>query len=62
MFKYFSITVLILFLALTQVHANPLPEKVLLHGKVIDQLTGQFFQGASIYFPELKKGAAKNDK
>ena len=62
MFKYFFITVLILFLALTQVHANPLPEKVLLHGKVIDQLTGQILQGASIYFPELKKGAATNDK
>jgi len=62
MFKYFSISALFLFTAIHLVLANPLPDKVVLQGKIIDQLTGQILQGASIYFPELKKGVASNDK
>ena len=48
--------------SITIIHAKPLPEKVLIYGKVIDQLTGQILQGASIYFPELKKGVTTNEK
>jgi iron complex outermembrane receptor protein len=62
MFKYFLITFLLLCSSITIIHAKPLPEKVLIYGKVIDQLTGQILQGASIYFPELKKGVTTNEK
>ena len=62
MFKYFSITALLVFTTIHLVLANPLPDKVVLQGKILDQLTGQILQGASIYFPELKKGVASNDK
>jgi iron complex outermembrane receptor protein len=62
MFKYFSITALLVFTTIHLVLANPLPDKVVLQGKIVDQLTGQILQGASIYFPELKKGVASNDK
>jgi iron complex outermembrane receptor protein len=33
-----------------------------LSGKISDETTGQVLQGASIYFPELKKGVVSNDK
>ena len=62
MFKYFSKIAFLLFYTSTLVQANPLPDKVLLHGKIIDQLTGQILQGASIYFPDQKKGVTSNDK
>ena len=62
MFKYFFITTLFLYSSNTIIRANPLPEKVLMYGKVIDQSTGQILQGASIYFPELKKGVTTNEK
>jgi len=62
MFKYFSITALLLFLTINIVQAKPLLDKVLMYGKVVDQLTGQVLEGASIYFPELKKGVATNNK
>ena len=62
MFKYFSITALLIFLTINIVQAKPLPDKVLMYGKVVDQLTGQVLEGASIYFPELKKGVATNNK
>ena len=39
-----------------------MPDTVLLQGIVSDQLTGQILQGASIYFPELKKGVTTNDQ
>ena len=62
MFKYFFKIAFLLFFTNTLVQANPLPDKVVLQGKIVDQLTGQILQGASIYFPELKKGVASNDK
>ena len=62
MFKYFFITPLLLFLAIHIAQAKPMSDKALMHGKVTDQLTGQILQGASIYFPELKKGVVTNDK
>jgi iron complex outermembrane receptor protein len=62
MFKYFSIAFLFLFSISIQVKGKPMPDKVLLQGIVSDQLTGQILQGASIYFPELKKGVTTNDQ
>ena len=62
MYKYFSFVFIFLFTVSNQVHSKPLPDKVMLQGTVTDQLTGQVLQGASIYFPELKKGIATNDK
>ena len=62
MFKYIFTTTFLLFSIILTLAANPYAEKVLLQGRVTDQLTGQVLQGASIYFPELKKGVATNDK
>ena len=47
-----------------QLFANvkPLAKNIQLKGKVIDEATGQALQGASIYFPDLKKGTVTNDK
>jgi len=38
------------------------PKTVQVSGKISDETTGQVLQGASIYFPELKKGVVSNDK
>jgi iron complex outermembrane receptor protein len=38
------------------------PKTVQLSGKISDETTGQILQGASVYFPELKKGVVSNDK
>jgi len=47
-----------------QVFANdtPIAKNIQLKGKVIDEATGQALQGASIYFPDLKKGTVTNDQ
>jgi len=47
-----------------QVFANgtPIAKNIQLKGKVIDEATGLALQGASIYFPDLKKGTVTNDK
>jgi iron complex outermembrane receptor protein len=62
MFKYIFTTTFLLFSFALALEAKPLADKVLLQGRVTDQLTGQILQGASIYFPELKKGVATNEK
>ena len=65
MFKYF----LILFYSLLSIHAisyahdsNVMLQNVTLKGKVTDESTKQALQGASVYFPELKKGVTTNDQ
>lgn len=37
-------------------------QNVTLKGKVTDESTGQALQGASVYFPELKKGVTSNEQ
>ena len=46
-------------IAATSKSALPL---VVMQGKVTDEATGQILQGASIYFPDLKKGTVTNEK
>jgi len=61
MFKYLSILFISVFLA-ESVYAMQAPKTVQVSGKISDETTGQVLQGASIYFPELKKGVVSNDK
>jgi len=61
MFKYLSILFIIVFIG-EGVYAMQAPKTVQVSGKISDEATGQILQGASIYFPELKKGVVSNDK
>jgi iron complex outermembrane recepter protein len=61
MFKYLSILFISLFIG-QGLSAMQTAKQVQLSGKVSDETTGQVLQGASIYFPELKKGVVSNDK
>ena len=65
MFKNIFILIISFFaiqpqvIAATSKSALPL---VVMQGKVTDEATGQILQGASIYFPDLKKGTVTNEK
>ena len=61
MFKYLFILFISFFIG-ESVYAMQAPKTVQLSGKIIDETTGQILQGASVYFPELKKGVVSNDK
>jgi len=61
MFKYLSILFISVFIG-EGVYAMQVPKTLQLSGKISDELTGQVLQGASVYFPELKKGVVSNDK
>ena len=65
MFKYFLI-LFFSFIGVSQViYANEpheMLQNVNLKGKVTDESTGQALQGASVYFPELKKGVTANEQ
>jgi iron complex outermembrane receptor protein len=61
MFKYLSILFLSLFIG-QGLSAMQTAKQVQLSGKISDETTGQVLQGASIYFPELKKGVVSNNK
>jgi len=61
MFKYLSILFISVFIG-EGVYAMQAPKTVQLSGKISDESTGQVLQGASVYFPELKKGVVTNDK
>ena len=61
MFKYLSILFISVFIG-EGVYAMQAPKTVQVSGKISDEATGQILQGASIYFPELKKGVVSNDK
>ena len=61
MFKYLFI-LCIGVLASNMSYAFQAPKTVQLSGKITDEATGQILQGASIYFPELKKGVVTNEK
>ncbi|MEY4051489.1 MAG: hypothetical protein RIR64_474 [Bacteroidota bacterium] len=61
MFKYLSILFISFFIG-EGVYAMQAPKTVQLSGKISDEATGQILQGASVYFPELKKGVVTNDK
>jgi len=61
MFKYLSILFISVFIG-EGVCAMQAPKTVQVSGKISDEATGQILQGASIYFPELKKGVVSNDK
>ena len=56
MLKHISILVLVLFCISKTVTAQSKKITFILSGNVIDEATGQALQGASIYFPEFKKG------
>ncbi len=61
MFRYLSILFISVFIG-EGVYAMQAPKTVQVSGKISDEATGQILQGASIYFPELKKGVVSNDK
>ena len=61
MFKYLFILFIIFFIG-EGVYAMQTPKTVQLSGKISDETTGQILQGASVYFPELKKGVVSNEK
>ena len=61
MFKYLPILFISVFIG-EGVYAMQAPKTVQVSGKISDEATGQILQGASIYFPELKKGVVSNDK
>jgi len=61
MFKYLSILFISFFIG-ESVYAMQAPKTVQVSGKISDEATGQILQGASVYFPELKKGVVTNDK
>ena len=61
MFKYLSILFISVFIG-QGLFAMQTPKTLQLSGKISDELTGQVLQGASVYFPELKKGVVSNDK
>ena len=61
MFKYLFILFISVFIG-ESVYAMQAPKTVQVSGKISDETTGQVLQGASIYFPELKKGVVSNDK
>ena len=65
MFKYFLILFLS-FIGVSQViyanESHEMLQNVTLKGKVTDESTGQALQGASVYFPELKKGVTANEQ
>jgi iron complex outermembrane receptor protein len=61
MFKYLSILFISVFIG-EGLYAMQAPKTLQLSGKISDESTGQVLQGASVYFPELKKGVVTNDK
>ena len=61
MFKYLFILCISVFIG-EGVYAMQTPKTVQLSGKISDETTGQILQGASVYFPELKKGVVSNEK
>jgi iron complex outermembrane recepter protein len=61
MFKYLSILFISVFIG-EGLYAMQTSKTVQLSGKISDEATGQILQGASVYFPELKKGVVSNDK
>ena len=61
MFKYLFNLSISVFISLFA-YSMQAPKTVQLTGKITDEATGQILQGASIYFPELKKGVVTNDK
>lgn len=56
MFKHISILLFILFCVHSETIAQSKKQNFILTGNVKDEATGQPLQGASIYFPEFKKG------
>ena len=61
MIKYLFILCISVFIG-EGVYAMQAPKTVQLSGKISDETTGQILQGASVYFPELKKGVVSNEK
>jgi len=61
MFKYLFILFISFFIG-ESVYAMQASKTVQVSGKISDETTGQILQGASVYFPELKKGVVSNDK
>jgi protocatechuate 3,4-dioxygenase beta subunit len=65
MFKYFLI-LFFSFIGVAQLsyanESHEMLQNVTLKGKVTDESTGQALQGASVYFPELKKGVTSNEQ
>jgi iron complex outermembrane receptor protein len=62
MFKHMAILLFVLFCIHSESIAQSKKQNFILTGKVTDEATGQPLQGASIYFPEFKKGVITNDK
>ena len=56
MFKHISILLFVLFCAHTETIGQSKKQNFILTGNVKDEATGLPLQGASIYFPEFKKG------
>jgi iron complex outermembrane receptor protein len=56
MFKHISLLLFVLFCINSSNIAQTKKQNFILSGKVTDESTGQALQGASIYFPEFKKG------
>ena len=56
MFKHISLLLFVLFCINSSNIAQTKKQNFILSGNVIDEATGQALQGASIYFPEFKKG------
>ncbi len=54
MFKHISLYVFVLTLLSTSIFAQN--KNITISGKVTDKTTGKFLKGASIYFPDYKKG------
>ena len=61
MFKYLTILFISVFIG-EGLYAMQTAKTVQLSGKISDETTGQILQGASVYFPELKKGVVSNEK
>lgn len=62
MFKHIYIVAFILFCSTQISIAQTKKVNFTLSGKVTDQATGQALQGATIYFPDQKKGIVTNEK
>ena len=61
MYKYiFSLFLATLIFSTTHLQAQK--NNVVLKGKVTDAISGQPLQGATIFFPEIKKGTTTNDQ
>ncbi len=62
MFRFFSILFFTFLAWQPSANAIPIAKTVQLSGKITDETNSQLLQGASVYFPELKKGVVTNDK